>query len=99
MPSPSKRIRKGKRGKMSEYKSLAERIDVSKLRWLERKCLEYCEPVNLLLHLIGVIIIIYGLWINVLGWVAIGIIFPIAGHIYVMSINKKQQNKQKMKKK
>lgn len=80
---------------MSEYKSLAERIDISKLRGIERLCLEHANPINLLLHLLGLIIIVYGLWINVLGYVIIGIIIILLGHIYIWAINKKSKAKNK----
>lgn len=84
---------------MSEYKGISERIDVSRLRWLERRMLEHTDPVNFLLHILGLIIIVYGLWINVLGWVIIGIIFPILGHIYVWSIQAKIARKKQKKRK
>ncbi|MBS3090203.1 hypothetical protein J4433_00355 [Candidatus Pacearchaeota archaeon] len=80
---------------MADYKALAERVDLSKLRWLERRFLQLADPVNLFLHLIGIIIIVYGLWINVLWWVVIGIIILLIGHAYVESKRKQPAKKGK----
>ncbi|MFH0831655.1 MAG: hypothetical protein V1886_02195 [archaeon] len=68
---------------MERHKTLAERIDLSQLRMLERKMLEHSDSRVLLLHILGAVIIVYGLWTNVIEWVLIGILFPIAGHIYI----------------
>jgi hypothetical protein len=83
---------------MERYKTLAERVDLSQLRAVERVCLEHANPTNLLLHLLGIVIIVYGLWTNVLGWVFIGVIPIILGHIYVTNEIKKQQKKKAKKK-
>lgn len=80
---------------MGEYKSLAGRIDVSKLRWIERLCLAHAEPANLFLHLIAGILLVYGLWINVIEYVIIAIIIALLGHTYIWSINRKSKEKKK----
>ena len=66
---------------MEHYKTLAERVDLSQLRWLEKKMLELAEPTTLFFYILGAIIIVYGLWINVIWWVLIGGIFLIIGPI------------------
>ena len=75
---------------MADYKTLAERVDLSQLRWLERRFLELANPVSLFLHLLGIIIIVYGLWINVIWWAVIGVFFPVAWHVYAQSTARKK---------
>lgn len=78
---------------MERHKTLAERIDLSQLRMLERSMLEHSDSRVILLHLIGLVVIVYGLWTNVIEWVLIGILFPVAGHIYVSNRIKKERKK------
>ncbi len=40
------------------------------------------HPVNMVLHVMGLIIFIYSLWFHKLQWVPIGLIPILAGHIY-----------------
>ena len=38
------------------------------------------DPLNIVLHLIGLIVIIYGAWFHELLWIILGFIPPIIGH-------------------
>lgn len=44
--------------------------------------LEHAEPVNLTLHILGAIILGYGLWINNLNYIFASILILIVGHLY-----------------
>jgi len=50
--------------------------------WLELRILEHAHPVNFILALIGVVMIIYGLWMQSCLWISAGIIVNISGHAY-----------------
>jgi len=52
-----------------------------------KRCFERCyelhkDPVNLIAHLLGAIVVIYGLWMNYLEWILIGILIAVIGHIF-----------------
>lgn len=69
-------------------------------RFCEKMCNMHKSPVNCLFHLIAAIIIIYALWEHSLGWILIGILVGIVGHIIQESGNKgKKVEKKIMKKK
>ncbi len=80
---------------MARWKHISDRVDISQLRWFERKLLEHADPLNLFLHIIAGILLIYGLWINVMAYVVIAIIIALLGHIYVWSLNRKIRVKKK----
>ena len=50
--------------------------------WLELRILEHAHPVNFILALVGVVMIIYGLWMQSWLWISAGIIVNIFGHAY-----------------
>ncbi|MBU0929582.1 MAG: hypothetical protein KJ623_00745 [Nanoarchaeota archaeon] len=53
-----------------------------KASWLELRMLEHADPVNLILAIVGVIMLVYGLWVNSWLWILIGLGLNILGHIY-----------------
>ncbi len=80
---------------MARWKHISDRVDISQLRWFEKKCIEHANPLNLFLHLIAGIILIYGLWTNVIAYVIIAIIIMLLGHIYVWNMGRKGGKKKK----
>jgi len=52
--------------------------------WVELRVLEHAHPVHFILALIGVVLIIYGLWMQSWLWISAGIILNISGHAYTL---------------
>jgi hypothetical protein len=50
--------------------------------WIERRALEHANPVHLSLALIGLVLLIYGLWIHNWTWIIGGVILNFLGHLY-----------------
>lgn len=50
--------------------------------WLEKRVLEHANPVHWVLAVIGLIVIIYGLWTHAFLLIIFGIVFNIIGHVY-----------------
>ncbi len=61
-------------------------------RLYERCCEMHREPINLFLHLVAAIVLIYSLWINSLEGILIGILIGVIGHIFE-EVKKKQKTK------
>jgi len=53
-----------------------------KANWLERIVLEHANPVNLGLHVLGAIPLIYGLWVHNRALIAVGVFLNFIGHLY-----------------
>lgn len=51
--------------------------------WLEKRMLEHADPVHMTLALVGLIALIYGLWMQNWLWILLGTGLNIIGHIYV----------------
>jgi len=52
--------------------------------WMELRVLEHAHPVHFILALIGVVMIIFGLWMQSWLWISAGIILNILGHAYTL---------------
>lgn len=52
------------------------------LNWLEQRILEHAHPVHFILAFIGMVMIVYGLWIHDWFWIIAGIILNLGGHVY-----------------
>ena len=50
--------------------------------FVEKRFLEHANPVHLLLAVVGVIALVYGLWMHDLTWIIGGAFLNIVGHIY-----------------
>lgn len=50
--------------------------------WMELRILEHAHPVNFILALIGLVMLIYGLWMHSWFWISAGIILNLFGHAY-----------------
>ncbi|MFC1825458.1 hypothetical protein ACFL9T_22320 [Thermodesulfobacteriota bacterium] len=53
-----------------------------KANWLERMHLEHANPVNFVLHVLGAIPLVYGLWTHKWGFILLGVFLQGIGHIY-----------------
>ncbi len=53
-----------------------------KANWWERKLLEHANPVNIGFHVLGGILLIYGLWTHHWGFILIGVLLNNMGHVY-----------------
>lgn len=53
-----------------------------KANWLERRALEHANPFHFVLAVIGVVPLIYGLWIHDWVLIAIGVLLNFFGHLY-----------------
>jgi hypothetical protein len=49
--------------------------------WIERRALEHANPVHLSLALIGLVLLIYGLWIHNWTWIIGSVILNFLGHL------------------
>ena len=62
--------------RLSEYKR------GRKATFFEKRLLEHAEPVHATLAIIGVIVILYGLWLHQWSWIIGGLVLNLIGHIY-----------------
>ncbi len=61
-----------------------------KATWWERKLLEHANPVNLGLHVLGGIPLIYGLWIHNWRFIILGVLISGSGHLYCRVMEEKE---------
>jgi hypothetical protein len=83
---------------MEYWEHLANRVDLSKLTWIEKFFLEHSDPINLFLHLIAFVLAIYGLWINVIEYVIFALVIMALGHVYIWGRSRKKPAARKGKK-
>ena len=53
-----------------------------KTTWWEKRWLEHANPVNFVLHVLGAISFIYGLWIHNWKFIIVGLLLHVIGHWY-----------------
>jgi len=61
-----------------------------KANWLERRSLGIANPVNLGLHVLGAIPLIYGLWIHNWRFIILGVLINGFGHLYCRLMEEKE---------
>ncbi len=49
---------------------------------LEKLMLEHANPVNFVASILALIVLVYGLWVNDLAYVAVSFVLGLIGHIY-----------------
>lgn len=57
-----------------------------KANWFEKRIFEHANPVTFVLHILGAIPLVYGLWNQNSGFIVLGIVLPWIGHIYSRGI-------------
>ena len=53
-----------------------------KANWLEKHFIDHANPVHFVLHIVGAIPLIWGLWIHNWGLIILGFILHGIGHLY-----------------
>lgn len=49
---------------------------------MEQRTLEHAHPVHFILAIVGLLVIIYGIWMQNWLWISSGIILNVVGHAY-----------------
>lgn len=63
-------------------KRIKEYGEGQKATWLEKRLLEYSNPVHLVLTTIASVMAIYGLWTHSWMWIGISVGLTILAHLY-----------------
>jgi len=64
----------------------------------EKCCNMHRDSINLFLHLVAAVVLVYSLWINSIEWILLALLIAVIGHI-IEELNKKSSRRKKVREK